>query len=67
MIDKINPSYYVEMAISPAEYAYKNQMDFLSANVVKYISRHKGKNKAEDVKKAIKYCELILEWEYKNV
>ena len=34
-------------------------------NIVKYISRHKLKNGAEDIKKAKKYCEFILEYYYR--
>ncbi len=62
--DRISPSYYTEMAISPAEYAEKNHLSFIEGNVVKYISRHGQKNGAEDVFKAIKYCQLELEWKY---
>lgn len=62
--DPVNPNHYTDMKMSPAEYCFINSIPFLEANVIKYICRHKNKNRAEDIKKAIKYCELILEWEY---
>ena len=36
----------------------------MEGNVIKYITRHKAKNGAEDIRKAIHYCELILQLEY---
>jgi hypothetical protein len=41
-------------------------LGFCEGNVVKYITRHKEKNGAADIKKAIHYLELLLELEYKN-
>jgi len=32
--------------------------------VINYVTRHKSKNGAQDIKKAIHYLELILELEY---
>lgn len=51
-------------AIQPIEYIHANKLDYLQGNVVKYITRHKSKNGAEDIRKAIHYCELLLELEY---
>jgi len=63
-LDKINPDYYTEMAISPYEYITKNKMNWEQANVVKYVSRYKGKNGKEDLLKVIKYAEMLIEREY---
>lgn len=63
---QIGGDHYKGMAIQPAEFIVKNGIGYLSGNVIKYISRHRGKGGAEDVKKAIHYCELILEMEYPN-
>lgn len=51
-------------AIQPIEYIQANQLGFIEGNVVKYITRHKCKNGAEDIRKIIHYCELLLELEY---
>lgn len=55
---------HYEMAISPIEYISKNKLGFIEGNVVKYISRHKRKNKDEDIKKIIDYALLCLEYDY---
>jgi len=57
-------NHYKDLAIQPVEYIQANGLDYLQGNVVKYITRHKSKNGAEDIKKAIHYCQLILELEY---
>ena len=48
----------------PVEYISKKNLDFCEGNIIKYISRHKLKNGAEDIKKVIHYAELILELQY---
>lgn len=52
----------------PTTYIRANNLDFFEGNIVKYITRHKDKNGAEDIKKVIHYAEMILEdvYGYKN-
>lgn len=57
-------SHYKDMPIQPIEYIYKNNLDFFQGNIVKYITRYKTKNGAEDIRKIKHYCDLILELEY---
>lgn len=57
-------SHYTQMKIQPVEYINANGLDFLQGNIVKYATRHKAKNGAEDIRKIIHYCELILELQY---
>lgn len=65
MKDKqVGGRHYKNMGIQPTEYAYANELGFLEGNVVKYVSRHRFKGGAVDIKKAIHYLEMILEWEY---
>jgi len=61
MKDNINPRHYTDMKIPPNEYITANKMEWEAGNVVKYISRYGMKNGVEDIKKAIKYCELLIE------
>lgn len=61
---QIGGSHYQCMAIAPIEFVYRNNIPYLEGNVLKYIVRHKNKNGAQDIKKAIHYCQLILEFEY---
>jgi len=60
-------SHYKDMIIQPVEYITANRLGFLEGNVIKYITRHQAKNGAEDILKAIHYCELILATRYKDV
>lgn len=56
--------HYKGLKIQPIEYIHANGLSYFQGNVVKYVSRYKDKNGAEDIKKAIHYLELILELEY---
>ena len=58
--------HYRKMKIQPIEFIHANELDFLQGNVIKYITRHKNKNGAADVRKALHYCQLILELQYKE-
>jgi hypothetical protein len=42
----------------------KTNLLFAEGNAIKYICRHSNKGKAEDIKKAIHYLEMILERDY---
>ena len=59
--------HYKLFTIQPVEYIVANDIPYREANVIKYVSRHKYKNKAEDIKKAIHYLEMILEEYEANV
>ncbi len=63
---QVGGNHYSEMKIQPVEFITANELSFLEGNVVKYISRHHAKNGADDVKKAIHYCELILKTVYNH-
>ena len=57
-------NHYKDMKIQPVEFITANNLGFLEGNVVKYICRHHAKNGAEDIKKAIHYCEMLLATKY---
>ena len=61
---QVGGDHYMNFTIMPIEYISKNKLDFLEGNIIKYVSRHKHKNGAEDIKKVIHYAELILELQY---
>lgn len=61
---QVGGSHYKNLAIQPAEYVYRNELGFLEGSAIKYITRHKSKNGAQDVKKAIHFLQLLLEYEY---
>ena len=57
-------AHYRTFAIQPAVFIIKNKLPFAEGNVIKYTLRHRSKNGAEDIKKAIHYLKMILEIEY---
>ena len=73
--DEINPlhqqiggSHYKECAIQPIEYIEANNLSFLEGCVVKRITRHNKKTGkgAQDIRKIIHECELLLKLRYAN-
>lgn len=56
--------HYKAMKIQPVEYIVENNIPYCEANVIKYVSRHREKNGAQDIRKAIHYLELILQMQY---
>jgi len=60
----IQPVEYILRNHIPVEYILRNNLDYFAGNVIKYITRHKSKGGAEDIRKAIHYCQLILELQY---
>lgn len=57
-------SHYKSKGIQPVQYIKANNLDYFQGNVVKYVTRHKDKNGSEDIKKAIHYLQMILEFDY---
>lgn len=64
--NQVGGNHYKKMKIQPIEYIHANNLGFLEGNIVKYITRHKFKNGAEDIRKIIHYAKLILELDYKE-
>jgi len=63
-LDKQEGGSHYDLPIQPIEYIHKNNLGYIEGNIIKYATRHKVKNGAEDIKKIIHYCELLLELEY---
>lgn len=57
-------SHYKDLAIQPVEYIKANNIPFIEGNVIKYVTRHRAKNGAADIRKAIHFLELLLEFDY---
>lgn len=62
--EQVGGDHYKERAIQPIEFIMANGLDFLQGNAIKYIVRHRDKGGAEDLRKAIHYCQLILQYQY---
>jgi hypothetical protein len=61
---QVGGNHYRNFKIQPAEYISANGLSFFEGNIIKYITRHKSKGGAEDIKKIIQYAEMILEFDY---
>ena len=61
---QIGGDHYKKCGIEPVEYIHANGLDFNEGSIVKYISRHRNKNGAEDIRKIKDYCDIILELDY---
>lgn len=55
---------HYKTAIQPVQYIHANGLNFFEGNVVKYITRHRKKGGKEDLKKAIHYIEMLIQFEY---
>lgn len=64
MNTQVGGDHYSKLPIQPVEYITKNGLGYLEGNVVKYVTRHKNKNGAEDIKKAMHYLQMILDTQY---
>lgn len=62
---QIGGSHYAKYKIQPTEFIHANNVPFIEGNIIKYVLRHKDKNKIEDLKKAKHYIDLLIEFEYK--
>lgn len=62
--NQVGGNHYKEQAIQPIDYILENNLGFCEGNVIKYVSRHKKKNGAEDIRKAIQYLQFILFHDY---
>lgn len=58
--------HYKSLAIQPVEYITANRMTFIEGCVIKYVTRHRAKNGAQDIRKAIHFLNLLLELEYQE-
>ena len=58
--------HYKKMAIQPVVFCHANHLEGIESQVIGYVSRHRFKNGAEDVKKAIHLLQILLELEYKD-
>ena len=60
---RISPEHYKQFEIEPFDFIHKNGLGFAEGNVIKYVCRWREKNGVEDLKKAIRYIELLIEGE----
>ena len=57
--EQVGGDHYMRMKIQPIEFTELNKLGFSIGCIVKYISRHRVKNGAEDIRKVIQYADFI--------
>lgn len=60
---QIAGDHYRTMAIQPVQYIHRNGIGFIEGSVIKYVSRWRGKNGLQDLKKARHCLDLLIEME----
>ena len=63
---QVGGSHYKNFAIEPVEFCQKNNLNYCESNIIKYVVRHRYKNKSEDLEKARHYLDLLMEIEYEK-
>ena len=63
---QVGGNHYKDLKIQPIEYIQANDLSYCEANVVKYVTRWRGKNGIEDLRKAKHYIDLLIESEVKE-
>lgn len=59
--NQIGGSHYKDMPFQPIELIAALRCSFIQGCIIKYISRYKNKNGAQDIKKCIHYAQLAIE------
>tara|TARA_R110002020_G_C16192419_1_gene765604 strand:- start:128 stop:331 length:204 start_codon:yes stop_codon:yes gene_type:complete len=60
--DPINPDYY-KRGIEVTKFILSWGLGFCEGNIIKYLIRFRNKNGVEDLRKAEKYLQLLIEKE----
>ena len=60
---QVGGGHYKDLAIQPVEYISKNRMGFIEGSVVKYVTRWRAKGGISDLKKAIHFLQILIEFE----
>jgi hypothetical protein len=61
---QVGGDHYKKLKIQPVEYNHANNLPFIEGCIVKYVTRHRDKGGAADIRKVIHFAELLLQLEY---
>jgi len=56
--------HYKNMVIQPVVFCQVNKLTFCESSVIKYVCRHRNKNKLQDLEKAKHFIDLLIDIEY---
>jgi hypothetical protein len=60
---QVDGDHYVNNPVQTWDYIHRNDIGYLAGNVIKYVSRYKGKHGLTDLYKARHYLEKLIEEE----
>lgn len=63
---QVGGSHYRLQQVQPWDYIAANNLGFFEGNVVKYVTRWRGKGGVEDLRKARHYLDKLIELETKT-
>jgi uncharacterized protein DUF3310 len=70
IVDPVRGDHYGRMPLQPIDYILTNDLDFITGNIVKYVTRAalgtNGVRRREDMLKAQHYVGIWLEWDEKR-
>lgn len=58
---QVGGTHYKDMAISPIEFAMRNNWDACAFSILKHVSRHRAKAGLQDIQKAQHYVKLRVD------
>lgn len=61
---QVGGSHYKDLPIQPSIYCYYNNIPAIESSIIRYATRHRNKNKAQDIEKIIDYAKMLLQLEY---
>ena len=61
---QIGGNHYKKFKIQPSQFIGENELLFAEGNVIRYICRHRQKNKRQDLEKAKQYIDMIIARDY---
>lgn len=62
--NQVGGDHYKKTKIDPIIYGHENNLNFCEVSIIKYVTRHRHKNKKEDLLKAKHYIDILLNLEY---
>lgn len=61
---QVDGNHYKIFEIQPAEYSFRNNLNWHQGEIIKYITRYKLKNGKPDLEKARHLIDMLIEFEY---
>jgi len=58
---QVGGDHYKNFAIQPAEFSFKNKLNWQQGEIIKYICRYKDKGKKQDLEKIKHIADMLIE------